>query len=70
MIESDFLDGNNLIGHFVSGFVDNSIGALSYFVDALVAFDFGASWAIADHVNELKIIIKINKNSDNNDLRS
>ena len=43
VIESDFLDGNNLIGHFVSGFIDNSIGALSYFVDALVAFDFGAS---------------------------
>ena len=69
MIASDFFVSNYLIGHFISGFVDNSIGALSYFVDALVALHFGASWAIADHVNELKIIIKINKNSlNNNDL--
>ena len=61
MIESNFFDSNYGVGNFVSGLVDNSIGSLANFVDSLVAFDFGASWTIADHTNELKINNKINK---------
>lgn len=42
MIESDLFDSYDVISVFISGFVDDSIGALSYFVDALIALYFVA----------------------------
>ena len=42
MIQSDLFYGYDLIGQFVPGFVDDSIGALADFVDALVALGLNA----------------------------
>jgi hypothetical protein len=42
MVQSDFLDCHDFVGDFISGFIDNAIGAFTDFVDALVAVDFAA----------------------------
>lgn len=40
MVKSDLFDGYYVVGMLVPGLVDNSVGALSNFVDALIAFHF------------------------------
>jgi len=63
VIEPDLLDGNYLFGGVIPGLVDHPVGALPYFVDALVPLGLSAS-RIVDHLaNELNIINKINKDS-------
>lgn len=43
MVESDLLDGHDIVSVLISGLIDDSVGALSYFADALVALGFVAS---------------------------
>lgn len=40
MVESDLFDCHDVVGVFISGLVDDSVGTLTDFVDALVAVDF------------------------------
>ena len=61
VVESDLLESNDLVGDLVPGLIYDSIGALSNFVDALVAFSLSGGGIVDHDVNELKIIIKINK---------
>lgn len=37
VVKANLLDGNNIVGEFVSSLVDYPVGALSDLVDALVA---------------------------------
>jgi hypothetical protein len=46
MIESDFFECNNVVGLLVSGFVDDTVSALSDFVDALELVVFGVGGGV------------------------
>lgn len=43
MVKADLLNGDYLFGDIVPGFVDDSVSAFSYFIDALVSLYLGSS---------------------------
>ena len=50
MIEPDLFDGNDVVGHLISGFVDHSIGALAYLVNPLVSLRLRELGVLGGHV--------------------